>query len=125
MQYKCDKDNKRLYDYKSEMSNNILGQSQRSNAETEENLFVNCWLPFTITLKANTQNGYLWYTEDFDKDKVKLIEQIKEPLPMYSGCKQHFKFQSLESGITNISFIYKRSWETNPYNKKYFTVSIS
>jgi len=43
---------------------------------------------------------------------------------MYGGCRQYFTFLATKEGKTIISFIYKRSWETEPYEKKNIVVII-
>jgi len=70
---------------------------------------------FEIVLKSNPQNGYMWYYQDDEPEKVGLIKQTMQPLPRYSGTRQHFLFQPHARGETKLSFVYKRSWEKIPY----------
>ena len=97
---------------------------------TSDNIVVRKGETFTITLKSNPQSGYLWYFDAYldeagnlnKNPTVQIMDEIKEPLRNYSGSLQHFKFMATNIGITNLSFIYKRSWETTPYTVKEFEI---
>jgi predicted secreted protein len=79
---------------------------------------------FTVTLKSNPQNGYLWYY-DGKVDGVTFLKEVKEPLSNYTGCKQHFYFLSNTTGSFLLPFIYKRSWERIPYNQTEVNVTVN
>lgn len=81
---------------------------------------------FELVLRSNPQNGYLWYPPDLkDDDIIILLKEIKEPLPKYTGCKQHFFFRSIKQGEKTFEFIYRRSWEEDAYQKKMYKIVIS
>lgn len=85
---------------------------------------------FEIILKSNPQNGYLWYLSNepltpLNTKVLVLVDEIKEPLPNYMGCKQHFNFSTGDVvGVQELYFTYKRSWETENYDEKRYKVYI-
>lgn len=71
---------------------------------------------FTVVLKANPHNGYLWYIDNEVQTAGIVLEAEKmEPLQTYSGTRQHFSFVAKDVGDYMISFTYKRSWEETSY----------
>lgn len=84
---------------------------------------------FSIKLRSNPQNGYLWKVDNFiDVEGSNILvfdKETTEPLPKYSGCYQHFFFKGDNIGKSKIHMVYKRSWEDNFYDEKYVDVTIS
>lgn len=71
---------------------------------------------FEIILKANPHSGYLWYYEGTGGQRsYSLVTEEMQPLPRYSGTKQHFYFKADSVGLDTIPFVYKRIWEDAPY----------
>jgi predicted secreted protein len=70
---------------------------------------------FEIVLKSNVHGGYLWYCDNTHEKECPLIKDYSEPLPRYSGTKQHFLFKAQRPGNTKLHFHYKRSWESEEY----------
>lgn len=85
------------------------------NVDIDEEITVGTY--FEIILKSNPHNGYMWYVSDEreNDDGVSFVKQDMQPLPRYSGTRQHFIFYANNSGYYTIPFVYKRSWEVEPY----------
>ena len=82
-----------------------------------------------IALESNPTTGYSWEAE-FDAAMLELVEETFE-LGEYAqqglvgaGGTEFFRFKGLSSGKTDITFKYKRSWETETLDTKVFTVEI-
>ena len=78
-----------------------------------------------ISLRANPQNGYLWYLDKTVTNGLSFSHDTMEPLSKYRGTIQHFFFDNVDPGNYMIKLLYKRSWEKNPYSTKTFTVTIT
>jgi predicted secreted protein len=79
---------------------------------------------FNINLKANPQNGYLWYVDNISNNIISESNYTIETLPMYRGAIQQFSFKSIIPGTCQIQFIYKRSWENIPYAIKIIEILV-
>ena len=82
-----------------------------------------------IALESNPTTGYSWEAE-FDTAMLELTEQTFE-LGEYAkegivgaGGTELFRFKGLSKGETEITFNYKRSWETEILDTKVFTAEI-
>ena len=82
-----------------------------------------------IALESNPTTGYSWEAE-YDAAILELVEDTFE-LGEYAeqglvgaGGTQLFRFKGLSSGKTDITFKYKRSWETETLDTKEFTVEV-
>ena len=82
-----------------------------------------------IALESNPSTGYSWEAE-YDSAMLELIEETFE-LGEYAkenivgaGGTELFRFKGLNKGKTEITFNYKRSWETEVLETKVFTVEV-
>lgn len=81
---------------------------------------------FKISLESNPTTGYKWETK-FDEKLVKLkSDTFNRPSDarIGQGGTQAFTFLPVKAGQTTIEFLYKRSWEKEPANKKHYTIII-
>lgn len=83
---------------------------------------------FVIALDSNPTTGYDW-EESYDPYKLILIETKYEPDEKAAGLvgaggTQYFRFASQKTGKTEITFTYKRPWETDFAEQKVFKVDI-
>jgi inhibitor of cysteine peptidase len=93
----------------------------------EQRISVPVDVTFIITVNANPTTGYTW-KETFDNTMLKMVKRYT---PANSGIVgaggvEHFEFQGIRSGETEISLIYWRSFEPNnpPLETKTFKVTI-
>jgi len=82
-----------------------------------------------IALESNPSTGYSWVAE-YDNAILELVEETFE-LGEYAkqgligaGGTELFRFKGLSSGKTEVTFNYKRSWETEVLETQVFTVDI-
>jgi inhibitor of cysteine peptidase len=82
-----------------------------------------------IALESNPTTGYSWEAE-FDTAMLELVEQTfelgefaKEGI-VGAGGTELFRFKGMSKGKTDITFNYKRSWETEILDTKVFTVEV-
>jgi len=82
-----------------------------------------------IALESNPSTGYSWVAE-YDDAMLELVEETFE-LGEYAkenivgaGGTELFRFKGLIKGNTDITFNYKRVWETEVLDTKVFTVEI-
>ena len=82
-----------------------------------------------IALESNPSTGYSWEAK-YDSAMLELIEETFE-LGEYAkenivgaGGTELFRFKGLNKGKTEITFNYKRSWETEVLDIKVFTVEV-
>ena len=97
---------------------------------------------FIIVLDSNPTTGYEW-EESYDEGMLKLVESkfqragrrpkgakgAKPAKPPEEGLvgvggTQYFRFKALETGKTEITFTYKRAWETDLAEQRVFSVDI-
>lgn len=84
----------------------------------------------TIILKSNPTTGYQWQiAKPLDESTLKLIssEYLADKTELVGvGGKQIWRFKTLKSGQTSISFKYVRPWEKNtpPQNEESFVIVI-
>ena len=83
---------------------------------------------FTIALDSNPTTGYDWEAS-YDENMISLEKEEynpdeKAPGLLGAGGTQYYRFQALKVGETEITVTYKRSWETEYYEQKVFTVDI-
>ena len=82
-----------------------------------------------IALESNPSTGYSWEAE-YDAAILELTEEtfelgeFAEQGLVGAGGTELFRFKGLNSGKTEITFKYKRSWETDTLDTKVFTVEI-
>lgn len=101
------------------------------NTYTDANERINIGVDqeFIIALDSNPTTGYNW-EESYDDTMLKLVEseyelgkQAEEGL-VGAGGTQYFRFKALQTGKTDITLTYKRSWETESADQKVFSVTI-
>jgi inhibitor of cysteine peptidase len=82
-----------------------------------------------IALESNPSTGYSWEAE-YDDAMLELVEETFEPGEyakeniVGAGGTELFRFKGLSKGETEITFNYKRSWETEVLDTKVFTVEV-
>jgi len=84
---------------------------------------------FVIALGANPTTGYDWEVS-LDETILELVEKTYK-LPeeaehevVGAGGVDYFRFKALKAGKTEITVVYKRSWEETGIDQKLFTVNI-
>ena len=84
---------------------------------------------FVIALGANPTTGYDWEVS-LDETMLELVEKTYK-LPeeaehevVGAGGVDYFRFKALKAGETEITMVYKRSWEKEDIAQKLFTVNI-
>jgi inhibitor of cysteine peptidase len=84
---------------------------------------------FVIALESNPTTGYDW-EESHDAAMLTLVndryetgQKAKEGL-VGAGGTHYFTYKALKSGKTEITLIYKRSWEEESAKQNVFTVDI-
>lgn len=82
-----------------------------------------------IALESNPTTGYGWEAE-FDTAMLELVEQtfelgefVEEGI-VGAGGTELLRFKGLSKGEIDLTFNYKRSWETEILDTKVFTVEI-
>ena len=82
-----------------------------------------------IALESNPSTGYSWVAE-YDNAMLELVEETFE-LGEYAkenivgaGGTELFRLKGLSKGETDITFNYKRVWETEILDTKIFTVEV-
>ena len=86
---------------------------------------------FVIAIGANPTTGYDWEVS-LDETMLELVEKTyklaeeAEHEIVGAGGVDYFRFKALKAGETEITMVYKRSWEeTTPQDEtKVFTVNI-
>ena len=85
---------------------------------------------FVIVLESNQTTGYSWQ-EQYDNKILKLVDKSYKAREgsesvVGAGGTEFFRFQTLSTGETKITFTYKRAWEQpSPQDKtQTFTVDI-
>ena len=84
---------------------------------------------FLIALESNPSTGYSWEAE-YDTEMLELVEETFESDEyanvhiVGAGGTELFQFKALSKGQTDITFKYKRSWETEVLETRVFTVEI-
>lgn len=84
---------------------------------------------FVIALGANPTTGYDWEVS-LDETVLELVEKTYK-LPeeaehevVGAGGVDYFRFKALKAGKTEITLVYKRTWEEEGVDQKVFTVNI-
>jgi len=100
----------------------------KTYVDPEEKITVGIEDEFIIALDSNPTTGYDW-EESHDPYKLILIEKKYEPDEKAAGLvgaggTQYFRFTSQKTGGTEITFTYKRSWETEILEQKVFNVNV-
>jgi len=84
---------------------------------------------FVIALGANPTTGYDWEVS-LDESMLELVEKTYK-LPeeaehevVGAGGVDYFRFKALKAGETEITLVYKRSWEEEWIEQKVFIINI-
>jgi len=84
---------------------------------------------FVIALGSNPTTGYDWEV-NLDETMLELVEKIYK-LPeeaehevVGAGGVDYFRFKALKAGETEITLVYKRTWEEEGVEQKVFIVNI-
>ena len=97
--------------------------------DAEQTISTTVGQEFVIALDSNPTTGYTW-EESYDEAMLKLVESKYEPGKQAeeglvgAGGTQYFQFTALQTGKTEITLAYKRSWETEIADQKVFSVKI-
>ena len=84
---------------------------------------------FVISLGSNPTTGYSWQ-ESYDEAVLELVEKTyewgeeAEQGLVGAGGVEFFRFKALKAGKTEITLVYKRTWEEGIADQKVFTVDI-
>ena len=84
---------------------------------------------FVIALGANPTTGYDWEVS-LDETILELVEKTyklgeeAEEGVVGAGGVEYFRFKALKAGETEITLVYKRTWEEEGIDQKVFTVNI-
>lgn len=83
---------------------------------------------FTLTLESNQTTGYQWET-GFEAGYLELVDK-KYILPeeqqiVGAGGQETFTFLPLQSGETEITFLYKRRWEEKEIKRFVYKIVIN
>jgi len=85
---------------------------------------------FVIAIGANPTTGYDWEVS-LDETMLELVEKIyklaeeAEEYKVVGGSGvDYFRFKALKAGETEITMVYKRSWEEEDIDQKLFTINI-
>ena len=102
--------------------------SPREFTSSDQTIGVQVGEQFVIILDSNPTTGYSWEA-NFDQGLLKLAKRVYEiedkPEGMVGvGGKQHFIFEALKKGDTQVKLTYKRSWEQEAAETRTFAVSI-
>ncbi len=78
---------------------------------------------FVVELAANPTTGYQWQPA-FDPAALKLVGRdfSLAGAAMGGGGVEHFRFESLAAGTSQLSFAYQRSWEPGVRDQAQFEV---
>ena len=107
------------------------GSTVKAYSNPEETIDSNMNKEFIvlIALASNPSTGYSWEAE-YDDAVLELVEETFEPGEytkeniVGAGGTELFRFKGLSKGTTEITFSYKRSWETEVLDTKIFTVEV-
>lgn len=97
------------------------------SAESAHDVSVKQGQDLTINLRSNPSTGYRWSAK-FDKDflhlKKESFTRSDTSLPGSPG-QQTFVFITKKTGVTDIEFVYSRSWEKVFAERSIYRVTIS
>ena len=104
------------------------GSGAKTYVDPEQTIGIRTNHEFVIVLDSNPTTGYNW-EETHDSNVLSLVEEKydrdeKSPGLIGSGGTQYFRFKALKPSKTELTVIYKRSWETEIADQKVFSVEI-
>ena len=84
---------------------------------------------FLIKLEGNPTTGYTWEAQDLD---TTILEQVSEtefessnPSLIGAGGTLTLTFKALKPGVTTLTLVYHRSWETDIPPVETFTLQVT
>jgi inhibitor of cysteine peptidase len=83
---------------------------------------------FVIALDSNPTTGYGWEI-GYDMNELELVKDEYKPDEKAAGLvgaggTQYYELKALKTGDSEITLVYKRSWETEVIETRIFTVEI-
>lgn len=109
----------------------VAGCAREVETYTDSGQTINIGInqEFVIALGSNLTTGYGWQ-EGYDEAMLRLEEktyelgEAAEQGAVGAGGIECFRFKTLETGQTEITLVYKRSWEEAVIDQKLFTVNV-
>ena len=100
----------------------------KTYVDPEEKISVGIEDEFIIALDANPTTGYDWEVS-CDWYKLQLEEEKYSPdekteVLSGTGGTKYFRFSASKTGETDVTFVYKRPWETEIVEQRVFEVEI-
>ncbi len=100
----------------------------KTYVDPEKTISVGIEDEFIIALDANPTTGYDWEVS-CDWYKLHLVEEKYTPDEKAEGLvgaggTKYFRFSASKTGETDVTFVYKRPWETEILEQKVFKVDI-
>jgi inhibitor of cysteine peptidase len=95
--------------------------------DKEENITLTKGQEFTITLDSNPTSGYKWFPA-FNTYTINFISHHFHPNSsrvIGGSGKDIFTFRAINSGVTVLKMVYKRSWEQQSIAKKTFFIDVT
>ena len=106
------------------------GGGAKTYVDAEKTITASVGQEFIIALDSNPTTGYDW-EESYDDSMLSLDEEESRYEPdekaeglVGVGGTQYFRFKALKKGNTEITLVYKRSWEEEIEDEKVFKVNI-
>ncbi len=101
----------------------------KTYVDPEKTISVGIEDEFIIALDANPTTGYDWEVVSYDLYKLHLVEEKYTPNEKAEGLvgaggTKYFRFSASKTGETDVTFVYKRPWETEILEQKVFKVEI-
>ncbi len=97
--------------------------------ENGKTVTINSGATFIVKLDGNPTTGYTWTAKDLD---TTMLEQVGDPIfdstnPVLvgSGGTLTLKFRALKVGMTTLTLIYHRPWETGVEPLDTFSVTVN
>ncbi len=102
----------------------------KTYTDAKETITTSVNQEFVIALDSNPTTGYDW-EPSYDVSMLSLDEAESKYVPdekakglVGAGGTHYFRFKALEAGQTEVTFVYKRHWETGILERKVFSVDI-
>ncbi len=97
-------------------------------AGSDKEASTNTGQEFMVALESNPTTGYSW-TETHDSTFLVLYSDEYKPGTnkgdtVGAGGTHYFRFRALKPGTTEITFTYKRPWETEVFEVSTFIINI-
>lgn len=107
----------------------IIANFLKIYTDDEKAIGIDVNQKFIIALESNPTTGYAWQ-ESLDETMVELLKSEYEPGEdaqkgvAGAGGNDLFWFKTLKKGLTKITLVYKRPWETEIAEQKVFTIIV-